>query len=207
VNNAGIGTRGTLHRPDREAIRRVLDVNLGGTMWAAPPPPRFVEQRTGGAIVNVSSIHGRRSFANHAAYDSSKGCRRADPEPRRRVRPGRRAGQRRRPRRHPDTAPRSRDPREPRPGRGAADARVVPPLRRVGEPGEIAAVVASCSPTRRRTSAGSRSRSTAAGPRPARRRLSTPSSPSSTGLSRAQAWEELLDGTDRASCSPTTGSG
>jgi len=75
VNNAGIATRGTLHRPDVDAIRRVLDVNLGGTMWGcAAATAAFVEQRSGGAIVNISSIHGRRSFANHAAYDTSKGA-------------------------------------------------------------------------------------------------------------------------------------
>ena len=74
VNNAGIGTRGTLHRPDPDAIRRVLDVNLGGTIWGcSAAATAFVEQRSGGAIVNISSIHGRRSFANHAAYDTSKG--------------------------------------------------------------------------------------------------------------------------------------
>src|SRR5439155_153882 len=52
VNNAGIGTRGTLHRPDADAIRRVLDVNLGGTIWGcAAATAAFVEQRSGGAIV------------------------------------------------------------------------------------------------------------------------------------------------------------
>ena len=75
VNNAGIGTRGTLHRPDVDAIRRVLDVNLGGTMWGcAAAAAAFVEQRSGGAIVNISSVHGRRGVANHAAYDTSKGA-------------------------------------------------------------------------------------------------------------------------------------
>jgi NAD(P)-dependent dehydrogenase (short-subunit alcohol dehydrogenase family) len=74
VNNAGIATRGTLHRPDVDAIRRVLDVNLGGTMWGcAAAAAAFIEQRSGGAIVNISSIHGRRGAANHAAYDTSKG--------------------------------------------------------------------------------------------------------------------------------------
>jgi NAD(P)-dependent dehydrogenase (short-subunit alcohol dehydrogenase family) len=74
VNNAGIGTRGTLHRPDVDAIRRVLDVNLGGTMWGcAAAAAAFVEQRSGGAMVNISSVHGRRGVANHAAYDTSKG--------------------------------------------------------------------------------------------------------------------------------------
>ena len=74
VNNAGIATRGTLHRPDFDAIRRVLDVNLGGTMWGcAAAAAAFVDQRSGGAIVNISSIHGRRGAVNHAAYDTSKG--------------------------------------------------------------------------------------------------------------------------------------
>jgi NAD(P)-dependent dehydrogenase (short-subunit alcohol dehydrogenase family) len=54
VNNAGIGTRGTLHRPDADAIRRVLDVNLGGTIWGcSAAATAFVEQRSGGAIVNI----------------------------------------------------------------------------------------------------------------------------------------------------------
>lgn len=74
VNNAGIATRGTLHRPDVDAIRRVLDVNLGGTMWGcAAAAAAFVDQRSGGAIVNISSVHGRRGVSNHAAYDTSKG--------------------------------------------------------------------------------------------------------------------------------------
>jgi NAD(P)-dependent dehydrogenase (short-subunit alcohol dehydrogenase family) len=74
VNNAGIATRGTIHKPDVRAIRRVLDVNLGGTIWGcAAAAAAFVEQRSGGAIVNISSIHGRRGVANHAAYDTSKG--------------------------------------------------------------------------------------------------------------------------------------
>jgi NAD(P)-dependent dehydrogenase (short-subunit alcohol dehydrogenase family) len=74
VNNAGIATRGALHRPDLEAIRRVLDVNLGGAMWGcSAAATAFIEQRSGGAIVNVSSIHGRRGAVDHAAYDASKG--------------------------------------------------------------------------------------------------------------------------------------
>ena len=144
VNNAGIGTRGTLHRPDTEAIRRVLDVNLGGTMWGcAAAAAAFVEQRSAGAIVNVSSIHGRRSFANHAAYDSSKGG--VDALTRNlaveygpvgvrvnAVAPG---GIR--------TPLLERGIREsPDPDGALRTLESFPPLRRVGEPSEIAAVVA-----------------------------------------------------------------
>ena len=66
----------------------------------------------------------------------------ADQEPRRRIRPDRRARQRRRPRRDPDAASRAGDRAEPRPGTALRTLESFPPLRRVGEPSEVAAVVA-----------------------------------------------------------------
>ena len=144
VNNAGIGTRGTLHRPDVDAIRRVLDVNLGGTMWGcAAAAAAFVEQRSGGAIVNISSIHGRRSFANHAAYDTSKGG--VDALTRNLAVEYGPIGVR-----VNAVAPGGiRTPlleqgieRSPDPEQALRTLESFPPLRRVGEPSEIAAVVA-----------------------------------------------------------------
>jgi len=144
VNNAGIGTRGTLHRPDVDAIRRVLDVNLGGTMWGcAAAAASFVEQRSGGAIVNISSIHGRRSFANHAAYDTSKGG--VDALTRNLAVEYGPVGVR-----VNAVAPGGiRTPlleqgiaRSPDPEQALRTLESFPPLRRVGEPSEIAAVVA-----------------------------------------------------------------
>ena len=143
VNNAGIGTRGTLHRPDVDAIRRVLDVNLGGTMWGcAAAAAAFVEQRSGGAIVNISSIHGRRSFANHAAYDTSKGG--VDALTRNLAVEYGPIGVR-----VNAVAPGGiRTPlleqgieRSPDPELALRTLESFPPLRRVGEPGEVAAVV------------------------------------------------------------------
>ena len=143
VNNAGIGTRGTLHRPDVDAIRRVLDVNLGGTMWGcAAAAAAFVEQRSGGAIVNISSIHGRRSFANHAADDTSKGG--VDALTRNLAVEYGPVGVR-----VNAIAPGGiRTPlleqgieRSPDPEQALRTLESFPPLRRVGEPGEVAAVV------------------------------------------------------------------
>src|SRR4051794_7744802 len=144
VNNAGIGTRGTLHRPDTGAIRRVLDVNLGGTMWGcAAAAAAFVEQRSGGAIVNISSIHGRRGFANHAAYDTSKGG--VDALTRNLAVEYGPVGVR-----VNAVAPGGiRTPllergiaQNPGPEQALRTLESFPPLRRIGEPSEIAAVVA-----------------------------------------------------------------
>ena len=144
VNNAGIATRGTLHRPDVDAIRRVLDVNLGGTMWGcAAAAAAFVDQRSGGAIVNISSVHGRRGVANHAAYDTSKGG--IDALTRNLAVEYGPIGVR-----VNAVAPGGiRTPlleqgieQSPDPEETLRTLESFPPLRRVGEPGEVAAVVA-----------------------------------------------------------------
>ncbi|KAH6977424.1 3-alpha--hydroxysteroid dehydrogenase [Ilyonectria sp. MPI-CAGE-AT-0026] len=49
---------------------RILAVNLTGTMYCLRAELQHIEN--GGSIVNVSSIHGSKGFAKHAAYDASK---------------------------------------------------------------------------------------------------------------------------------------
>lgn len=74
VNNAGISMRGTLHAPVEADVERVLAVNLLASFWGCSTAVRtFVEQRSGGSIVNVSSIHARHSFPESTAYEMSKG--------------------------------------------------------------------------------------------------------------------------------------
>jgi len=74
VNNAGVPHPVSLHRATQADLTTVLAVNLEGTFWGCAMAVRtFLEQKSAGAIVNVSSIHGRASFAGHAAYDMSKG--------------------------------------------------------------------------------------------------------------------------------------
>jgi len=74
VNSAGIYRPGNLHEINIEDVNRVLSVNLYGCYWGcACAVQQFVEQRSGGAIVNISSVHGRAAYANYAAYDASKG--------------------------------------------------------------------------------------------------------------------------------------
>jgi NAD(P)-dependent dehydrogenase (short-subunit alcohol dehydrogenase family) len=74
VNNAGTGGLGTLHAPVPEEVERVFAVYLEGYFWGCSAAVRrFVEQRSGGAIVNISSVHGRAGYPGWAAYDAAKG--------------------------------------------------------------------------------------------------------------------------------------
>lgn len=74
VNNAGIALSGNLHRPVEDEVERVFAVNLQGVYWGcAEAVQSFISSRTEGAIVNMSSIHGRVAFTDWAAYDTAKG--------------------------------------------------------------------------------------------------------------------------------------
>ena len=73
VNNAAIVATDSVHEPDVAAVRRLLQVNVEGTYWGASVAVRtFLEQRSGGSIVSIASIHARAGFPNWAAYEASK---------------------------------------------------------------------------------------------------------------------------------------
>lgn len=73
VNNAAIVATDSVHRPDADAVSRLLRVNVDGTYWASSVAVRtFLAQRSGGSIVSISSIHARAGFPNWAAYEFSK---------------------------------------------------------------------------------------------------------------------------------------
>lgn len=75
VNNAGIVRAASVHSATRTDFDITMKLNVEATFWGSALAVRtFLQQRSGGAIVNVSSIHGRSSFAGHAAYDMSKGA-------------------------------------------------------------------------------------------------------------------------------------
>ncbi|HST40358.1 MAG TPA: SDR family oxidoreductase [Conexibacter sp.] len=75
VNNAGATSQGSLHEPDPQQVARLFAVNVEGTYWACSAAVRaFAAAARPGAIVNISSIHGRMGAVAHAAYDTSKGA-------------------------------------------------------------------------------------------------------------------------------------
>jgi NAD(P)-dependent dehydrogenase (short-subunit alcohol dehydrogenase family) len=74
VNNAALALSGNLHAPNHEDVQRLFSVNLFGVYWGSSVAVRqFLDQRSGGAIVNISSIHSTTAFAGWAAYDTAKG--------------------------------------------------------------------------------------------------------------------------------------
>lgn len=75
VNNAAALTRDSVHEPDRATVARSFSTNVEGLYWACSIAVRtFLEQRSGGSIVNVASMHSRVGSPRWAAYETSKGA-------------------------------------------------------------------------------------------------------------------------------------
>jgi 3(or 17)beta-hydroxysteroid dehydrogenase len=73
VNAAGIATIGTVEETDLPTWRRVMAVNLDGTFLGCKYALSLLK-RTGGSIVNISSVSGLVGGHNLAAYNASKGA-------------------------------------------------------------------------------------------------------------------------------------
>lgn len=72
VNNAGICPAGTVEDGDLGDWSRTLAINLTGPMLVMRAAIPHLRQSGGGAIVNISSVAGRRAFPRLAAYCASK---------------------------------------------------------------------------------------------------------------------------------------
>ena len=72
VNNAGILDFGPVAKQDVERFRRVIDVNLTGTMLGIKTVIPSMRKADGGSIVNISSNSGIWGIPQAAAYCSSK---------------------------------------------------------------------------------------------------------------------------------------
>ncbi|MGV0850763.1 SDR family NAD(P)-dependent oxidoreductase [Mycolicibacterium phlei] len=71
VNNAGVGTAVPATRETPEEFRRVVDVNLNGSYWAAQACGRVMQP--GSSIINIASILGLTTGGlPQAAYSASK---------------------------------------------------------------------------------------------------------------------------------------
>ena len=74
VNNAGIGTGGSLHELDPEEIDRCLDINLKGVRLRARrrPTPICKRLRPGRPLINIASAAGIAGSADMSVYCATK---------------------------------------------------------------------------------------------------------------------------------------
>ena len=77
VNCAGWTRSGALHDfpNDSKIFEELIGTNQNGTFWGcAEAVHEFVKKQSKGAIVNISSVHGRRAWRDHAVYEMTKGA-------------------------------------------------------------------------------------------------------------------------------------
>lgn len=73
INNAGIAIDGLLLRMKRDDWERTIDINLSGAFYFCKAAVRhLLKARSGGRIVNISSVVGEQGNAGQVAYSASK---------------------------------------------------------------------------------------------------------------------------------------
>ncbi|SEM79992.1 hypothetical protein SAMN02800694_1744 [Luteibacter sp. UNCMF331Sha3.1] len=72
VNNAGIGTIGSLATTSADALSNLINVNVLALARLTLAAVQAFEARGGGTIVNIASISAFRALKNGAAYSASK---------------------------------------------------------------------------------------------------------------------------------------
>ncbi len=72
VCNAGIGYHGRLDDTPPDIVRRLIDVNVHGTIHAARSALAVMRRQDAGHIIAVSSIVARRGIAGSSVYSASK---------------------------------------------------------------------------------------------------------------------------------------
>jgi len=72
VNNAGVMLLGQIDTQDPSEWTRTFNVNVLGLLNGMKSVLGSMKERRSGSIINISSIAGRKSFPNHAAYVGTK---------------------------------------------------------------------------------------------------------------------------------------
>jgi NAD(P)-dependent dehydrogenase (short-subunit alcohol dehydrogenase family) len=74
VNNAGVTRADDFLKISEEVYNEVFDLNIRGYFFCAQQAVPYMLQRGGGAIVNITSVHGGAGFPRHSAYAATKGA-------------------------------------------------------------------------------------------------------------------------------------
>ncbi|WP_028116494.1 SDR family oxidoreductase [Ferrimonas senticii] len=72
VNNAGVMLLSQLDVQDADQWKTMFDVNVIGLMHGMQAVLAPMKARQSGTVINISSIAGRKTFPNHAAYVGTK---------------------------------------------------------------------------------------------------------------------------------------
>ncbi|MDP9363404.1 MAG: 3-oxoacyl-ACP reductase FabG [Chloroflexota bacterium] len=73
VNNGGVTLAKEFDATSDEEFDRLFAINVRGAFFCAQAALPHLESR-GGAVVNISSVHGGAGFPRHAAYAATKGA-------------------------------------------------------------------------------------------------------------------------------------
>lgn len=72
INNAGLMLLGMIQDQDPEEWKKMFDVNVLGVLNGMHIVLPGMIERKNGTIINISSIAGKKTFPNHAAYCGTK---------------------------------------------------------------------------------------------------------------------------------------
>ncbi|RXE88614.1 SDR family oxidoreductase [Pseudoalteromonas sp. A757] len=72
INNAGVMLLGQVDTQDSDEWQKMFDVNVLALLSGMQAVLSPMKKRKSGTIINVSSIAGRKTFSNHAAYCGTK---------------------------------------------------------------------------------------------------------------------------------------
>lgn len=72
VNNAGVMLLGDVVDQNPREWKQMLDVNVLGLLNGMQAVLAGMKERNQGSIINISSVAGRKTFPNHAAYCGTK---------------------------------------------------------------------------------------------------------------------------------------
>ena len=72
INNAGVMLLGQVDSQDASEWKNMFDVNVLGLLNGMQSVLSPMKARNTGTIINISSIAGKKTFSNHAAYTGTK---------------------------------------------------------------------------------------------------------------------------------------
>jgi NAD(P)-dependent dehydrogenase (short-subunit alcohol dehydrogenase family) len=74
VNNSGVTRAVDFLETSQEVYDEVFELNIRGQFFCAQAAVQYMLRRGGGAILNITSVHGGGGFPRHAAYAATKGA-------------------------------------------------------------------------------------------------------------------------------------